>query len=86
MLHLLNLITFVSKQFCIDAQIELIINNFSGGSVGGGDTLFASVRIRNSASNDKYLFAHAVSRSYYFLVKHEKQSIAYRDTVRNKKS
>ena len=32
--------------------------------MGGGDTLFASVRIRNSASNDKYLFAHAVNHSY----------------------
>ena len=75
MLHFSNLITFVSIQLCIDAQIELNINNFSGGwggggGGGGGDTLFASVRIRNSASNDKYLFAHAVSRSYNFLVKH----------------
>ena len=86
MLHFSNLITFVSIQLCIDAQIVLNINSFSGGWVGGGDTLFASVRIRNSASNDKYLFAHAVSRSYNFLVKHEKQNIAHPDTVRNKKS
>ena len=53
--------------------------------MGGGDTLFASVRIRNSASNDKYLFAHAVNHSYNFLVKHEKKNIAHPDTVRNKK-
>ena len=54
--------------------------------MGGGDTLFASVRIRNSASNDKYLFAHAVSRSYNFLVRHGEQNIAHPDTVCNKKS
>ena len=83
MLHFSNLITFVSIQLCIDVQIELNINNFSG---GWGDSLFAAVRIKHSASNDKYLFAHAVSRSYNFLVKHEKQNIAHPDTVRNKKS
>ena len=54
--------------------------------MGGGDTLFASVRIGNSASNDKYLFAHAVNHSYNFLVKHKKKNIAHPDTVRNKKS
>ena len=43
--------------------------------MGGGDTLFASVRIRNSASNDKYLFADAVNCSRNFLVKHEKKNI-----------
>ena len=55
MLHFSNLTTFVSIQLCIDVQIELNINNFFG-CVGGEDTLFASERIRNSASNDKYLF------------------------------
>ena len=85
MLYFSNLITCVSIQLCIDVQIELNIKNFSGGCVRGGDTLFVSVRIRNSASNDKCLFAHAVNRSYNFLVKHEKQNIAHPDTVHNKK-
>ena len=47
----------------------LKIKNFSGVWRGQRDTLFASVRLRNSASNDKYTFAHAVNRSYNFLVK-----------------
>ena len=88
MLHFSNLITLVSMQLCIDVQIELNINNCLGWWVGEIH-FFASVRIRNSASNDKYPFAHAVSRSYNFLVnmvKHEKQNIAHPDTVRNKKS
>ena len=34
MLHFSNLITFASIQLCIDAQIALNINNFSGGWVG----------------------------------------------------
>ena len=83
MLHFSNLIAFVSIQLCIDVQIELNINNFR---VGGVDTLFASLRFRNYAANDKNLFAHAVSRSYNFPVKHEKQNIAHPDTVRNNKS
>ena len=84
MLHFSNIITFVPIQLCIDVQTELNINNFSVGWVG--EILFASVRIRNSAPNDKYLFAHAVSRSYNSLVKNEKQNITHPDTVCKKKS
>ena len=51
------------------------------GQVGWGRYTFASVCLRNSASNDKYIFAHAVNRSYNFLVEHD----AHSDTVRNKK-
>ena len=85
MLLFSNLITFVSIQLCIDAQIVLNMKIISGGWVVEIHFLhlYAS---ENSASNDKYLFAHAVSRSYNFLVKHEKQNSAHPDTVRIKKS